>query len=69
MAQLNKDKLSLWTRLRLCWDMLTRGKYDPRDYKTVHEQEQWNICEQRRRDMEVASRPRTDCPESEFGDQ
>ena len=55
---MDKHKLSVRTRLRLCWDILTRGKYDPRDYKTVHEQEQWDICEKRRKELIASTRPR-----------
>ena len=65
----DKKKMSLWTRLRLCWDVCTRGKYDPRDYKTIHEQEQWDICEQRRKELAKGHRPRTKFKESEYGDQ
>ena len=65
-----KNKMRLWTRLRLCWDALTKGKYDSRDYRTIHEQEQWEICEQRRKELEAAHRPRREFQgESEFGDQ
>ena len=56
---MNKDKLSWLTRLSLCWDVLIRGRYDTRDYKTIHQQEQWDICEQRRKELESSVRPRT----------
>jgi hypothetical protein len=56
------DKLSWKTRLRLCWDVATRGKYDPRDYKTIHQEEQWAICEQRRKELAATCRPRQPFP-------
>ena len=56
------DKLSWRTRAKLCWSVLTKGKYDPRDYKTIRQQEQWDICEQRRRDLEGGHRPREPFP-------
>jgi hypothetical protein len=55
----NKDKLSWLNRLRLCWEVFTRGKYDPRDYRTIRAQEQWEICEQRRKELAASTRPRT----------
>ena len=54
-----KDKLSWLTRLRLCWEVFTRGQYDPRDYRTRHQEQQWQICEERRKEMEKCTRPRT----------
>ena len=56
---MNKDKLGWLTRLSLCWNVFTRGKYDPRDYKTIRQQEQWDACEQRREELESTIRPRT----------
>jgi hypothetical protein len=61
--------MSLWTRARACWEILIKGEYTPDDYRSRHAQKQWNICEQRRRDLEVSTRPRSDCPESEYMDQ
>ena len=58
----DKNKLSWRTRARLLWDVATRGKYDPRDYKTIHEEEQWAICEQRRKEMNACVRPREHFP-------
>ena len=63
---MNEDKMSLWTRARLCWAVLTEGEFNPRNYRSRRAQKQWEICEQRRKDMEVESRPSTDCPESEW---
>jgi hypothetical protein len=56
----NKEKMSLRTRLRLCWDVFTRGKYDPRDYRTIREEEAWARCEQMRKELAASTRPRTD---------
>ena len=52
----SKDKLSWLTRLKLFWQVFTRGKYDPRDYRTINEQETWERCEQMRKDLAVAER-------------
>ena len=57
---MNKNKLSFGTRIRLCWDILTRGKYDSRDYKTMEEHEQWSVCEKRREELNACNRPRTE---------
>lgn len=66
---MNKDKLTTmtskldWsTRLRLCWDVLTKGRYDPRDYRTTKQEEQWIICEKRRKELDAANRPREPFP-------
>ena len=69
MGWFNQEKMSLRTRLRLCWTVLVKGTYDPKNYKTRHAQKQWNTCEQRRKDLEVSCRPRTDCADSEYMDQ
>jgi len=53
----DKDKLSWLTRLKLFWEVFTRGKYDPRDYKTINEEEAWERCEQMRKDLAAAERP------------
>ena len=55
-----KDKLNWRTRLRLCWVVLTKGEYDPEDYKTKKQEAQWQICEQRRKELEATIRPRTE---------
>ena len=55
-----KDKLSWRTRARLCWQILIKGSYDPKDYKTIHEEEQWEICEQRRKELAGSTRQRTE---------
>ena len=52
----SKDKLSWLTRFKLFWQVFTRGKYDPRDYKTINEQETWERCEQMRKDLAGAER-------------
>ena len=41
---MNSDKLGWWTRIRLCWTVLTKGEYDPTQYRTRLAQEQWDIC-------------------------
>ena len=65
----NEDKMSLWTRVRCCWAIVTKGSVNLEPYRSRRAQKAWDICEQRRKDLEVNSRPRTDCPDSEFGDQ
>jgi hypothetical protein len=55
----DKDKLGWLTRLKLFWQVFTRGKYDPRDYKTINEQETWERCEQMRKDLASTEGPRT----------
>ena len=66
----DKEKLRLRSRLRLCWDVFTRGKYDPRDYKTIREEEAWVRCEKIRKDLASATRPRVDTDvESEWMEQ
>jgi hypothetical protein len=56
---MDKDKLSWLTRLKLCCAVLTKGKYNHEDFKTVYEQEQWEICELKRKELAAACRPRT----------
>ena len=56
----DKDKLSWLTRLKLFWEVFTRGKYDPRDYKTINEEEAWERCEQMRKDLASGERPKAD---------
>ena len=56
----DKEKLSWSDRLRLCWEVFTRGKYDPRDYKTIKEQEAWERCEQMRKALASGERPKAD---------
>ena len=58
----DRDKLSWKTRLMLFWEVFTKGKYDPRDYKTIHEQEQWDLCRKREAEMNACVRPRTKFP-------
>jgi len=55
---MNKNSFSWMTRIRLCWNVFTRGKYDSRDYKTIHEEKQWKICEKRREELTVSCRSR-----------
>ena len=59
-----KDRLSWSTRLRLCWNVLTKGKYNWREYRTRHDEEQWLICEQRREEMDACVRERRPFPYS-----
>ena len=53
------NKLSWKTRLKLCWAVLSRGEYTPEDYKTINEQDRWEICEQRRKELQKCVQPRT----------
>ena len=62
---MNKNKFSFLTRIRLCWVVLTTGKYDTRDYKAIHEEEQWEICEKRRKELAASCRPRGPFPYSD----
>ena len=55
----NKRHLSWSNRLKLCWEVLTRGKYDPRDYKTILEEEVHERCEKMRSDLRKGERQRT----------
>ena len=57
------DRLGWITRLKLCWSVLIKGTYDPKEYRTREAQKQWDLC--RRRDKEMAStiRPRTETGE------
>jgi len=53
------DKFSWLTRLKFCWTLLTRGTYNPKDYKTIHEQKEWDACRKRDKEMNKCVRPRT----------
>lgn len=64
---MNSDKLGWWTRIRLCWTVLTKGEYDPTQYRTRLAQEQWDICRQRDKEMNACARPRTEVSPSEYG--
>ena len=55
----HNNKLSWRNRIKLCWSVLTTGTYNPKDYKTIHEEEQWAICRQRDEEMNACIRPRT----------
>ena len=57
---MNEDKLAWITRLSLCWTVLTKGKYNPKDYKTKHEEKQFRICQKRLKEMQACVRPRTE---------
>ncbi len=61
---MDKTKLSWRTRLKLCWNVLTKGKYNWREYRTRLEEEQWLICEQRREEMDACVRERRPFPYS-----
>lgn len=55
---MNKHRFSWVTRLRICWCVLLSGDCDFKKYKTIHQQEQWDICENRRKEMGACVRPR-----------
>ena len=55
-----KDKFSWVTRLKLCWSVLTKGKCNLEDYRTIHQQEQFEVCEKRRGELAGSARPRTE---------
>lgn len=56
----DEDKFSWKVRLKLCWDVLTKGKCDLKNYRTIFEQKQFEDCEKIRQDLESTTRPRTD---------
>jgi hypothetical protein len=51
MNLFDKNKMSFWTRIKLCWKALMHGTYEPAEYRTRDAQKQWEICERRRRDL------------------
>ena len=53
------DKLGWLTRIKLCWVVLTKGKFNPAEYRTRYMQEQWDICRKRDAEMNACIRPRT----------
>jgi hypothetical protein len=53
-----KDRLSWRNRLKLCWEVFCWGKYDPRDYKTIQQEEAWERCEQMREELDSCIRER-----------
>ena len=55
----DRDKMSWGTRIKLCWQVLTKGTHNPELYRTRHAQEQWDICRQRDKEMNECNRPRT----------
>ena len=57
-----KDKLSWRNRVKLCWEVFCFGKYDPRDYKTIREEEAWERCEQMRKELDSGNRRRGEFP-------
>ena len=66
---MDKTKLSWRTRLKLCWDVFCWGKYDPRDYKTIQEEEAWERCEQMRKELDSGNRERKPFPYSDPMDE
>ena len=56
----DREKLSWGTRIKLCWQVLVRGTYDPKLYRTRHMQEQWVKCRARDKEMNKCTRPRTE---------
>ncbi len=56
---MDKHKLNWKNRLKLCFKVFFTGKYNPSDYKTIYEQEQWDLCRQRDEHMNKCKRPRT----------
>ena len=55
----DKHILTWKDRLRLCWDICIWGKYDKREYKTVYEKEQLEICRKRQAELDACCRPKT----------
>jgi len=62
-----EDKLTWSTRLELCWDVLASGVLNPQKYRGKRAQEQWEICEQRRKELAACCRPRTNVGRSIYG--
>lgn len=55
-----KDKLSWVNRLKLCYFILLKGTYkNMPQYRTEHEQEQWDICRKRDAELRATIRPRS----------
>ena len=65
----DKEKMSFWTRVRLCWAALVTGEYDPKNYLSRHAVKQLKICQQREKELQAACRPRTSAPQSEYMNQ
>ena len=59
--------MSWSSRLKLCWNVLTRGVYNPEDYKSKEEQRRWDSCRKRDKEMNACIRPRTEVGENEYG--
>jgi hypothetical protein len=62
----DKEKMSFWTRIRLCWTVLTTGAHNPTNYLSRHAVKQLKICQKREKEMQLACRPRTRVGESEY---
>ena len=80
MNLFDKNKMSFWTRIRLCWRVLVTGTLPPlsaqsfldgwEEYRSRNGQKQWETCKKRCKELEKTIRPRTTAyQESEFGDQ
>ena len=54
------DKLSWINRLKLCFVVMFKGKYNSKDYKSRRQEEQWKICRQREAEIDAYTRPRTE---------
>ena len=63
MVIFDKNKLGWWTRIKLCWSVLTTGAYNPKDYRTRDAQKQWDICQKRQAEMDACIQPRTETHE------
>ena len=53
-------KINSVGKLDLNCDVLTKGKCDLKNYRTIFEQKQFEDCEKIRQDLESTTRPRTD---------
>lgn len=56
----DKNKLSFWTRIKLCLTVLFTGNYNPEKYLTRDRAKQLKICQQRQKEMDACIRPRTE---------
>ena len=57
--------MSWKTRLKAVWDILVHGNLINAPYRTKHAEKQFELCQQRQREMDACIRPRTETYEHE----
>jgi len=57
---MSKDKLSWKNRLKLCFNVLRYGKYNPENYPSIKDEEMKARLKKMREDLASSCRPRTD---------